>query len=502
MREVELKLAAPGSFVMPPLFHGGIGITEVTELPSLDMRNTYYDTADLRLARSRVTLRYRVGEEDGPRWTLKLPVPGDEPHAHDERHWTGPARRVPPEAADLARAYIRGQPLSAVASVRTRRHRWALRDDAGNDLAEIADDEVTVLDEERVAGRFRELEIEGRSIQGGDLERIADLLQNAGALVSEPIPKFVRALGARATAPPDVPAEISVAPTDPSGRAVQAALARGLRRLVVNDSGVRSSEDPERVHQMRVATRRLRSDLTTFAPLVDEEWASAVVTDLRWLGTTLGNVRDLDVQIERLQADSSDLRPEIEPLFESLAYEHKRAMGRLLEDLRSDHYTEVLDRLLGAASATAFTPLAQEPCVKVLPQLVGGSWRKLARAGRKLRPEDPDQKWHEVRIRAKRARYAAEAVAPALPNDMSTGVLRFAKRCVDLQDLLGELQDSVMSIAIMQIVSNEQPTNRGFQLAIGRLIERQAQRRLGARDGWLKYWAALDRKRNRKWLDG
>ena len=74
VRERELKLAAPGSFVVPDLTDDGLGVLAMQELPELTLTSTYYDSADLRLARSGVTLRYRTGEETGPAWTLKLPV--------------------------------------------------------------------------------------------------------------------------------------------------------------------------------------------------------------------------------------------------------------------------------------------------------------------------------------------------------------------------------------------------------------------------------------------
>ena len=163
MREVELKLAVHGSFVMPSLVDEDLGIAVVEELPDLDMRTTYYDTQDLRMARNGITLRYRTGEDEGSRWTLKLPVPGEDGTAHEERHLSSSPSLVPEQARDLVAAYVRSASLSAVASVRTRRHRWSLRDGDGTELCEVVDDEVSVVEGSKIVSRFREMEVEART---------------------------------------------------------------------------------------------------------------------------------------------------------------------------------------------------------------------------------------------------------------------------------------------------------------------------------------------------
>ena len=86
---------------------------------------------------------------------------------------------------------------------------------------------------------------------------------------------------------------------------------------------IRIGEDPEGVHQARVATRRLRSDLRTFGPVLDERWSEDLRAELRWLGAALGKVRDADVLTELLRSASTELPDEqgsgAEPLFRRLA---------------------------------------------------------------------------------------------------------------------------------------------------------------------------------------
>src|SRR6476661_8486893 len=286
VRERELKLAAPGSFVVPDLTDDGLGVLAMQELPDLLLTSIYYDTSDLRMARSGVTLRYRTGEEDGPAWTLKLRVQGRDASERDEHTFRGPAEVVPNEAMDLVTALVRSAPIQAVASLETRRKRWMLCGSDEQALAELADDQVSVLDGTRVVARFRELELESRGPDLSALRPIANRLRRAGAVLAEPVPKAVRALGPRAAAEPDV-TPIAVSPDDPAAKAVQAALAAGLARLITNDAPTRLG-DTEGLHQMRVATRRLRSDLRTFRPIIDRSWADGLAEELRWLGGLLG----------------------------------------------------------------------------------------------------------------------------------------------------------------------------------------------------------------------
>src|SRR6185503_10129086 len=172
MLEQEVKLSVEGSFApnFPP---GRSEVAGVEELPALDLRATYYDTPDLRLAREGVTLRCRSGEGEGAQWTVKLPAGNGIAEGRDEIDFDGAARQVPKGALELVRALVRLETLLPVARLRTRRRRWLLRGAGGDELAELVDDRVSVLERGRVVERFREIEIESRGIERPELERIA-----------------------------------------------------------------------------------------------------------------------------------------------------------------------------------------------------------------------------------------------------------------------------------------------------------------------------------------
>lgn len=492
-RERELKLAAPGSLVVPNLTDDGLGVISMEELGELSLRSTYHDTADLRLARAGVTLRYRTGDEDGAGWTLKLRIPGRDATERDEHHFGGDPETVPPEASDLVTALVRTAPIQAVATLQTRRRRWRLCGMEQQPLAELFDDEISVLDGERVLSRFRELELESRGPDLAALRPIALRLRRAGAVLAEPMPKAVRALGPRASASPDV--TVPLLPPRPTARdGVAASLASSLERLVAHDPLARLG-DAEGVHQMRVATRRLRSDLRTFLPLLDAAWAQALREELRWLAEPLGSVRDLDVQLERLEREAADLVADLVPLIETLHARREAARTALREVLTSDRYRTLLDRLLDAVRDPLVTARAERSANRELPPLLDRAWGPVERLGAALGPDDGVERYHVLRIRVKRLRYAAEAIGPAL-GPAAERHARLARAAADLQDLLGTMHDDSVTIDEVETILAGHPDVR-FARAAGRLEERAEAAIGAARERYRRQWKRLVRRHDR-----
>ena len=137
----------------------------------------------------------------------------------------------------------------------------------------------------------------------------------------------------------------------------------------------------------------------------------------------------------------------------------------------------------------------------MLPALAARSWRKLTRPARALDDDSPDEELHRVRVLTKRARYAAEAVAPAL-GSRSAGrqAARFAGRAADVQDVLGELQDSVVAAKTIQDFALEHRHDGPLNLATGRMLERESRRHDAARAAFAPAWRQLGRKKLRSWL--
>jgi CHAD domain-containing protein len=280
---------------------------------------------------------------------------------------------------------------------------------------------------------------------------------------------------------------------------VRAALASGLHRLVAHDPGVRLDEDPEEVHQARVATRRLRSDLRTFKTLVDPEWADGLRQELGWLARPLGEVRDADVLLDRLRAETGripaeDRRP-VGALIDRLTASRERSLETLFEALDSKRYVALLDALIDGVANPRLADDADKPAEDVAATLVGKAWRKLKRSVGELGPEPADEQLHRVRIMAKRCRYAAEAVVGVEGRPAK----RFAGAVAGLQDVLGQLQDAVVATSWLRgcITKN---TSVAEATAIGELLGFAAVASEESRRQWPEAWRAAHRKSLRSWL--
>jgi len=494
MKEREAKLVAPPGFKLPEL--GGADDGFLAEVqPPRRYGTTYWDTADLRLARWGASLRFREGEG----WTVKLPSDRNGPVlVRDEHTFDGEQRKVPEAAADLVRVYVRGAPLVPVGRLRAVRHPVVLRNAAGEALAEVVDDEVQVVEGRRVAGRFREVEVElGEAARPDTMDRVLARLREAGANEAEPVPKYLRALGGREIGPPElVPGDLA------KDASVEDLLRKDLTdatlRLFRHEAAARLGEDPEGVHQARVACRRLRSTLRTFATVLEPVWTDRLRAELQWLADRLGEVRDADVLLARLESRLGEL-PEADAaacrrLLAGLATERTAARARLLEAMREGRYTALLDDLVAAAQAPAVTAEAARPAVEVMTPLVADQWSKLRKAVKKAGEEPPDEVLHRIRVRAKRCRYAAEAVEPVVGRKARG----FARAVAALQEVLGEQHDAVVAEAWLRQAGGA--SRRDQALVAGQLIGLERIAAATARQQWRPVWRALSNKRLTSWL--
>src|SRR3982075_1639942 len=317
MVEREIKLAVSPGFHLPNLEDIAAAV-DTSPVDERRLETVYYDTPDLRLARWGCNLRLRQGEG----WTLKLPTTTEGRTLNRrELEFPGDGNRPPEAAVALVIAYVRRSTLVPVASLSTVRRRVQLKNREGIVLAEVVDDDVSVIQGLRVQSRFREVEVE---LKDQSAERLLDpilaRLRGAGAADEDQASKLVRALGARATAVPEVD-PVALTPSSTAGDLVRHAIAVSVASLMRHDPGVRLGDDPEDVHRARVATRRLRSQLRTFRALLDTEWANTLRDDLRWLGAGLGSVRDRQVMAQRVRSRTGALAEDDAPTVADLAAE-------------------------------------------------------------------------------------------------------------------------------------------------------------------------------------
>jgi CHAD domain-containing protein len=492
MRERETKLSVAAELALPDLADPGSGVA-AERLPVRRLRTTYYDTDDLRLARWGCSLRYRAGEG----WTVKLPQgKGGALVVRDEIVFDGPASRPPAEAVDLLHAYVRDAPLRPVVALRTSRHPVELVDASGRRLAELTDDRVAVLEGRQVARRFREVEIElAEQAPDDSLDWLVERLLAAGGEPSKVSSKYLQALGDREMVAP----EVVVGELRGDASVVELLrhdLSAAVLRLLRQDPGVRLGEDPEAVHQARVGTRRVRSSLRTFKTVLEPGWTSRLRDETKWLADRLGAVRDADVLLARLHGDIAQLADAdaraARRLLDRLRRQRAAARSRLLAAMRESRYTRLLEDLLGAASAPAATD-GERPAAAALVPLVARAWRKLRKEVRRAGDEPSDEQLHRIRIRAKRCRYAAEAVVPVV----GAPAARFAAAAEAVQDILGDHHDAVVAQAWLRDAAAAQS---GSALAAGQLIAAEQAAAERARARWEAAWRRLDRKKLRAWL--
>jgi CHAD domain-containing protein len=463
--EREVKLEPGEGFVLPDL--GG------EAQPTRVFSSTYHDTADLVLARNGLTLRHRVEGGTGL-WQLKLPG-GDD--ARLELELPGQPARPPLELVSLLVGFLRGRDLRPVARLRTRRN--VVRT-AG---AEIVDDTVSVMQGQRVVRRFREVEVE--LLDGADvrtLRRLEKKLRRAGASTGEGRPKLFQALELDSPAAPrDVP------PGAPPSVALGIALGEQAQRILAHDPGTRLGSDPEELHKMRVATRRLRAFLRAGGTLLDPDWSSSLRSELQWLGRALGPARDLDVLTDYLAAEIETLGEDAaagRSLLDGLGAERAAARQAVVEALSSDRYLALLDRLDRVTAPVVSgdeTPLANR---------WRKEWKRAKRAISALDDDSSDQELHESRIRLKKARYAAELAG----HELGRKGERFASAASKLQDFLGAHQDA----AVAEERIRAWAAGPGVPAGVAEpLIELQVERRREARAALPAAWKKVRRKAKR-----
>ncbi|SCX58636.1 CHAD domain-containing protein [Klenkia marina] len=228
--EIERKFDVEETFVVPDL-SGVPGVASVGEPVVHELSATYYDTADLRLARAKITLRRRTGGTDAG-WHLKLPA---EAGARRELHSPlGRAVKAPPRAT-LAPVLgvVRRAPTAQVATLATRRTLTTLLAEDGRVLAEVADDQVTgtalpaTPGDAVVVTTWREVEVELVDGDEGLLSAVGAELEVSGARPSASAAKLARVLADRLAGPPPAAVQDEDDDEDDEDDAAEDAVAEG-----------------------------------------------------------------------------------------------------------------------------------------------------------------------------------------------------------------------------------------------------------------------------------
>jgi CHAD domain-containing protein len=457
--ELKLVLASQEADLVVIAYLGESGYT-VEQLDPVRNVDTYLDTFDWLLLKNRLVLRFRMSNgtamytlksiepiEDGVAKRMETEILLDKPVDVPTLVPVKPIRK-------LVDGIIFPRKLLEHVQIRTDRRRYRLLSPEGAEI-ELAFDtsgfSLRGLHKPRRTHRLNELEAEIRDGSGAALEALSSLLSSKFNFPASTASKFEVAIERfKITIPSKKPPEkLRVRLDDRLDVAVQKILLYQMHRFQEQLPGVQRDIDTEFVHQARVATRRMRSALRLFRDAIPEGTAAYLRGELKWLGRLFGGVRDLDVfllnqsrfkqQIERFPAKKKQA-------FENWIEKRRRApLKALWRALESPRYKRFERRMMQfferPLPLRPRAPLAMRPVREVAPVIITEKFDAVIEQGRALLADSKLKQYHLLRIQMKRLRYACEFMAPAYDGRLDS----FVERTVEIQDCLGELQDTVFT---------------------------------------------------------
>jgi triphosphatase len=487
-----------------------------------ELSDVYYDTEDWRFYRAGYALRVRQDGESAEA-TMKALAPAEE-GLRRRREISEPLegvetpKGIPGPVGKRARRVAGSAELCPLFEVRTRRHTYALRtetpssgeiveDTSGNIrqqnseqdaiVAEVALDESEIFANGGTTTHLSRVEVEVGSDEaihdgvGDFVEALREALKlrptrtskfRTGLSVAGLIPEVALDLG-----PTQIDATLS------AGEVAFAILRRHFGAMLAHEPGVRLGEDPEELHDMRVATRRLRAALKLYADALPKR-AERYERDLQWVAGALGEVRDLDVHLQRLSEEASRNGEVLEEVVTLLGERQVEARRRMLEALDSNRY----ERLVASFSGTlrrGRSPTPTAPILEAVPDLLWGRYKKVRKAANKLSEDSPPEHFHDLRKRGKRLRYALEP----LQEIYGKPAQKMVKLLKKTQDDLGDHQDLIVATGLMEElgVARDRPPQAAFSM--GSMAERYGCEAAEIRAGFLGSKPLRNLKRGKPW---
>ncbi|MBZ5637521.1 MAG: CHAD domain-containing protein [Acidobacteriia bacterium] len=471
---------------------------------AVEEHDLFADTDDRSFHRAGCALRVRRSEgrveaamvslRPGPVATDPVQVPSQDPEG---------LRRAPDPLGTRVRAVAGPRPLRSVLILRTRRRRFSLRLH-GRRRAELEIEEIAARRPDGpptaswACALLTANEPEDRAVAG-----LASAMETEFGLAPAGETAFETALarlGIDLPMPP-VSGAVSTIAEASVGALAYAVLRRHLGAFLANEPATRLGDDPEALHDMRVASRRLRAALALFEEVLPAR-ARSFRRRLGRIGGALGEVRDLDVQLQQLDEFLRDApaaeRLVMQTYLETVAARRERARRRMLLVLDSPGYARL------AASLRAFVEReparrrleACRPALAAAPDMILRRYRKVRRIGDRLAPVSPAADWHALRIASKRLRYALEFHAELYGKEASLMI----DALVDLQDLLGLHQDAQVAMAHLEDICGPRGRRlaRGAAFAMGRVAQRYAQRAEDLRGSFPRIYRGIRGKRWRR----
>ena len=496
---------------------------DVQSASATDIVDDYWDTPDWHLFRAGWAYRWRDRSGDKS-MTLKsyklrdgivqkrqeverrvLAFPQDDSHPLVAEH-----------VADGCGG-LRSRDLRELFRVQTRRRLFDIRlsDDT---LVQLGIDQTTITTDGPVKKpapghmTFVELEIELKEGQEESLRQLAAETQQRFGFLTARLSKFERGLQTAGLSPPRASQlvlptstpfvqalrEQEPAPTDPAIHLAYGRLLEQFEEMITQEPRAWEGLDPEGVHKMRVATRRLRSALRAFKKVLPASIRS-FNREFKWLAAALGGVRDLDVAMGNLPHFLSEIPPEdaahMNDYQQFLADQWQEERRRLLACLTSRRYgrlkTGFAQLVERGPSMRTMETLGSITIGDAAQLLIGRRYRGVLRRGREIISVSSDESLHALRIQCKRLRYLLEFFRPTYGELLKAETARLKK----LQDVLGDFQDACVAGQLLRRYAEGLPmrsSNRGQLIALGQLIGGQDRRAAMRRADFARVWERFD----------
>ncbi len=451
--------------------------------PTKSLADRYFDTDDWRLHRARFTCRVRA-KGDGAELTLKgmADAQGGMRSRREVNEALSSAsveafQAANGQCAQMIRHIAGRRPLRELFLVQTERQLFSLSDEAGT-IGEIAVDSTSIPFGDGAPATLRRVEVEVAGDCVDRARRFVDVLVAATGLTPVATSKFEAALVATAQHP--LPPAPNLGPTHiddtmTAGEFAYAILRKHFGVFLANEPGTRLGEDIEALHDMRVAARRLRAAMSAFAGVLPPAM-ERLRAELGWVAAALGEVRDLDVQLERMSewrlgftADEAHALDAIEDILRQRWLFGRKRMLTALDSRRYDSFVARFAATLRRGPPRTFVP-GRQPILGVAPRILARRYRQLRRLGDPIRPSSPPDDYHILRIAAKKLRYALEFVGPIYGRP----ALDFSARVTALQDVLGLHQDAEIAITTLHEIAEGRARrlSPSTLLAMGSIAER------------------------------
>ena len=495
-REVEWQLACTDLGAVRRWLADHVTIDGLVLEPrsTLQILDTYLDTDDWRIHRAGFALRIR-SESGKSEATLKS-LHSASAEVADRRELSETMENSESESIQQSigpvgtrvHAVSGAHALLPLFEVRTSRQRFAIRrEDEAKQLGEIALDETVIS---RPHGEpqtsMRRVEVEALTEAHEPLQSLVKTLRSDCALKAASDTKYSQGLKSVGLAPAPAP-EFTPTAVDASMSIVEVALAN-LRRYLsawhLHEPGARLGDNPEELHDLRVAARRLDAILRQFRSSLPASFLRIRPT-LKIVLRALGDSRDLDVALSELKTFSRELpksdRDSVEPLKRHLVSERGRARARMLSVLDSASVQKDLQELtsLLTAHSAASQQSSPELALNVAPELIRRRYRKVRKGADLLTSDSSIEAYHEVRGYVKKLRYALEAVA-VLYGKPADEMLRTLRRW---QEKLGVQQDAAVASRRLKALASAPPKGIPPEtlFLMGRLAEHYASAAVRAR---------------------